>query len=387
MGWAGPAQGAEVQIALGLNSQTFSSGSTLTIALTLVPPGAAGQGDLYLAALTPSQSLVFLGPGLTASASPVTFDRGRRLTSGMATLGSVVLTSAVPPGRYQLYGLLVRPGTSPFEPVNHLSNLATTSLTFGGGLPPQRAARLADQAVETPALALRTVNEGLRPILRSLAGLRGGPGRSQRRPCPETRILDLIETRGGQGVRVSLLFDYGAGCRDDDGEFRRGSFRVDFEVTEFDPEELEPRAGQARLTFQDLFEEGSVLSGTVTITFAPGREDLAVDVTETSPEETLAMRFRLTSTFQRASDIDIVNGAGTLRSNVEGDIDVRFENVAFDQEADIDPFTCADPIGGRLILRAGGDVAVLRFGLPSPGCGSAFLSINGGPEQLVRLAR
>lgn len=386
--WRGAARAAEVQIGLRLNGQTFAPGSHLTIAFSVESPGSGARGDLYLAALAPGRSLVFLGPGLTVSASPVSFERGRSLAPGSASLGSVPLGSAVPAGSYRMFALIVRPGTSPSDSPNHLSNLATAEFTFGAALSRSGATRLADQAVETPSLILRTVNDNTRAVLRTLAALRTGPGRTAATPCPLTTLLDLSPTLDLQGITFSALVDYGGGCRDDDdGEFRRGSVLASFEITRFDSRTLEPVAGTATLLFNEFFEGDASLSGFVNLTFAPGGAEITGLTTETSPVETLDLLYNLTSAFDAMREVDLVSGTIFLQSSVEGGRVAFLEETAFDFFTDVDPFTCPDPIGGRMLIGNESDFAVFRFGLPSPGCGFAFLSLNDGPEELVRLGR
>ncbi len=384
--WASPAWSANAQITLALNGQTFAPGSSLTIMLSINSPGTQARGDLYLAALTPARSLVFLGQGLRLSGSPIPFDAGRGLVPGSETLGRVPLSRAVPAGSYQIFALIVRPGSSPLEPANHVSNLATAQFTFGAALSQASATGLANQAVDSPSLVLRTVDTNVRAILRTLAALRRGPGRSQASACPRTTERDVSPTPDRQGVTFTAFVDYGTGCRDNaDGVFRRGAYLSLFEITRFDRRTLDPVAGTATLIFDNFFEGESSLSGLITDTFGPNQDEITGAITETSPRETLDQVFNLTSRFDPVHEIEFVNGAEFLESSVSGERAALFENVGFDQLTEVDPFTCDDPITGRMTVGDASDVAVFRFDISRHACGFAFLSLNGGPEQLVRL--
>jgi hypothetical protein len=91
--WALPRGAAELRLSLAVNAETFAPGSSLTLMLTVQAPAAPTRGDLYLAALTPDQRLVFLGPGLRPSARPLAYEAGRALAPGVETLGTIVLGS------------------------------------------------------------------------------------------------------------------------------------------------------------------------------------------------------------------------------------------------------------------------------------------------------
>ena len=129
------------QLSLLLNRTAISTGDTLTLTLDLQTgfPGQENVGDLYVGALLPDGSIYLLTPNgfaLAFSGGAVVpgglqpFRANTPVSSGREVIFSAPISAPIPEGQYAFVALLVKPGTTPADSANWLSNLSLVSFTF-----------------------------------------------------------------------------------------------------------------------------------------------------------------------------------------------------------------------------------------------------------------
>ena len=138
------------------------------------------------------------------------------------------------------------------------------------------------------------------------------------------------------------------------------------------------------LAFEEFKVDDNNISGFVSITVTSNTsETWEIDLSVSNPEETQTLTFQATLTFSDSSDIETITGSGTFTSSIDGTVSFTLTNLQFDFETTQTALVCDDPIGGSITL-IGTNSATLTFGDP-PGCGFAFLSIDGRASELVSL--
>jgi hypothetical protein len=128
-----PLPGQFPRIEVAANAEQFAVGDPVSIAIELFPGSAFSNNlvDIYVAVTMPDGSLFFLASGNRWTGSATPLFRGMFLgTSTSAVVGLFSRTANLPTGTYTLLGVLVRPGTSPFNMGNWLSSLSSSSFVF-----------------------------------------------------------------------------------------------------------------------------------------------------------------------------------------------------------------------------------------------------------------
>lgn len=183
-----------------------------------------------------------------------------------------------------------------------------------------------------------------------------------------------------------IVIDYGTGCIDSfDGVQRSGRIAITVTNAVIDPSE-EITSGLITLTFTDFMLNQTSIGGSASIEVVSATsETWDMNLTQSDGQETETLIFEAAVTYSDATDLEEINGGGSFVSSVDGAFNFSLTDLQYDFETTHTPFICTDPIGGRMTLSAGTHTATLIFGVSDPGCGSVFISIDGGENTLVFL--
>lgn len=135
----------EPRLSLQVDKAAVSVGDTLTVTLDSQRgfPDPENVGDLYIGALVPDGSVYLLTPGGFAlafsggAAVPGGLQPLRAnapLPSGREVIFSIPIGAPIPDGQYAFAAVLVKPGSTPEDSANWLSNLSHVSFTFSTSL-------------------------------------------------------------------------------------------------------------------------------------------------------------------------------------------------------------------------------------------------------------
>lgn len=199
--------------------------------------------------------------------------------------------------------------------------------------------------------------------------------------CPTIIEPDIFTPPG-----FAIILDYGAGCIDAfDGVTRSGKISIDVTNLTIDPDTGDVLTANVAISFTNFVLGEDKIEGSANIDVtSPTSESWDLNLTGSNPDETKTLTFQGTVIFSDASDIETLNGSGAFTSSVGGQLKFTFTDLQFDFDNEVTPLICDDPIGGSLTF-TGINSAVLTFGLPDPGCGFAFLSVDGGAKTQISL--
>lgn len=199
-------------------------------------------------------------------------------------------------------------------------------------------------------------------------------------PCP---LITEPETLSSSFI---IVIDYGTGCVDSFDGIRRGG-KITVAVTEATVDLADKiTSGVITLAFTSYTVGQNILGGSASIHVASSTsESWDMSLTLSKPTETQALVFQATVSYSDSTDVETVEGSGTFISSKDGSIDFSLNNLQYDFDTTHTPLTCPNPIGGSITLSTASRRATLTFGVPTPGCGSAFLSLDGGADFVVSL--
>ncbi|TAK08236.1 MAG: hypothetical protein EPO39_04840, partial [Candidatus Manganitrophaceae bacterium] len=199
-------------------------------------------------------------------------------------------------------------------------------------------------------------------------------------PCP---LITEPETLSSSFI---IVIDYGTGCVDSFDGSRRGG-KITVAVTEATVDSADNIiSGFITLAFTSYTVGQNTFggSGSIHVTSSTS-ESWDMSLTLSKPTETQALVFRSTVSYNDSTDLETVNGSGTFISSKEGPIDFSLNDLQYDFVTTHTPLTCPNPIGGSVTLSTSSRRATLTFGIQTPGCGSAFLSLDGGADFIVSM--
>lgn len=203
---------------------------------------------------------------------------------------------------------------------------------------------------------------------------------------PLNSSCPVISEPSAPSSNFTIVIDYGAGCVDSfDGIQRSGKITITVTNAVIDTAE-NLTSGVITLAFTSYKIGESTLGGSASINVSSlTSESWDVSLTVSDPAATQALVFKSTVTYGDTTDIETVNGSGAFLSSSEGSYGFTLEDLQYDFVTTNTPLTCNDPIGGSITLTTAFHTARLTFGTPTPGCGSAFFSLDGEADVVINL--
>ena len=119
------------QLAFSVNDQILVPWGYVDLSYRIKSFQPGLRVDLYLALLVENQVFLFMGPGLVLTPTLTPFATDLALSNTQPVIIAGHLGGQVNPLAMTLYGVLVPRGTSPLDPANWISNLASLDLALG----------------------------------------------------------------------------------------------------------------------------------------------------------------------------------------------------------------------------------------------------------------